>query len=223
MTITEIRKLLALVKQGTIKASTIGLYAYFLTRQSDILTYVEMNQDVRLSPNHIRAHITAMEKLSIIRRVVHQKGIIVVVRPTTDWDTTTISNTTPITNSIHKRTMRKIVEDISSIALREYSLTNYKTKELILARLNEGYTLDDFKKVHQNMRDWLDSEKMAEYYRPSTLYQKSKFPTYLEKKAGTNRLQTTSKWKTPEAKAKLEKRKAELRREFGVTTTANEV
>ena len=62
-----------------------------------------------------------------------------------------------------------------------YKTTTRKTKDLIKARLNEGFDLDDFKKVIDNMsREWLNDSKMKVYLRPETLFG-TKFESYLNR------------------------------------------
>lgn len=52
--------------------------------------------------------------------------------------------------------------------------------KIIQARLAEGYTVDDFKLVHDNMiARWGCDEQMFQYLRPATLYCASKFEGYL--------------------------------------------
>ncbi len=49
----------------------------------------------------------------------------------------------------------------------------------ILARLREGYTLQDIRTVTmRKVNDWLTDEKMNEYLRPSTLYTARNFNSY---------------------------------------------
>ena len=56
-------------------------------------------------------------------------------------------------------------------------------ERLINGRLDEGYTVDDFKKVIDNMvSEWGDDEKMQQYLRPSTLFTATHFPEYLNRK-----------------------------------------
>ena len=52
-------------------------------------------------------------------------------------------------------------------------------RQHIVARLKEGFTVEDFKTVIDNkVAAWGHSEKMAPYLRPETLFS-SKFETYL--------------------------------------------
>lgn len=76
-------------------------------------------------------------------------------------------------------------KDIKDIVdyLNEKAGTKYRvgkdTKRHITARLNEGYTVDDFKTViDKKVDEWLGDAKMAQYLRPSTLFG-TKFDTYL--------------------------------------------
>lgn len=56
-------------------------------------------------------------------------------------------------------------------------------KTLIDARLNEGYSLEDFRKVIDNkVADWGTDAQMEQYLRPATLFQASKFDGYLNQK-----------------------------------------
>lgn len=62
-----------------------------------------------------------------------------------------------------------------------YKHTTQKTKQLIKARYNEGFKVDDFKKVIDNMcTEWLHNPKMKCYLRPETLFG-TKFESYLNR------------------------------------------
>lgn len=57
-------------------------------------------------------------------------------------------------------------------------------KTLIDARFNEGYSLDEFRKVIDNkVADWGTDAQMEQYLRPATLFQASKFDGYLNQKS----------------------------------------
>ena len=52
--------------------------------------------------------------------------------------------------------------------------------EPIIARMKEGFTVQDLKTVTvRKCRDWATDEKMAEYLRPATLYNRTKFNQYI--------------------------------------------
>lgn len=60
------------------------------------------------------------------------------------------------------------------------------TQRHINARVNEGYTLDDFKKVIDiKCAEWLGDARMCKYLRPSTLFG-TKFEAYLNQRDTSN-------------------------------------
>jgi len=75
----------------------------------------------------------------------------------------------------------EIVCDFNEVTSSRYK-TNPVTKdiaELINARISEGFTVDDFKRVHrQKFESWGNDPKMRKYLRPHTLYT-AKFQAYL--------------------------------------------
>lgn len=82
-----------------------------------------------------------------------------------------------ITNNI------SIVEEIVAY-LNEKTGKHFQAKgetaKHINARLNDGYTVDDFKKViDKKSRKWKDDPKMCQFLRPSTLFAPSHFDEYL--------------------------------------------
>lgn len=71
-----------------------------------------------------------------------------------------------------------------------YKPSSAKTKRHIDARLNEGYELDDFKRVINNkISDWANDSNMVKYLRPETLFG-TKFESYLNQKKPRNALLT---------------------------------
>lgn len=68
---------------------------------------------------------------------------------------------------------------------RGFSPKTRATQRHISARLNEGFTVDDFKTViDSRIAKWLNDEKMREYLRPSTLFG-TKFEDYLQATQGS--------------------------------------
>jgi uncharacterized phage protein (TIGR02220 family) len=62
---------------------------------------------------------------------------------------------------------------------RKYEITNV-VKEMVLARISEGYRVDDLLLViAHKCRQWGKDEKMRPYLRPSTLFRRSHFGEYL--------------------------------------------
>lgn len=75
--------------------------------------------------------------------------------------------------------IKTIVSYLNDKTGKHYLPTSNKTKELIHARMAEGFKVDDFKKVIDTKEaDWGDDSKMAKYLRPETLFG-TKFEGYL--------------------------------------------
>ena len=74
---------------------------------------------------------------------------------------------------------QEIVDYLNNSAGTNYRASSKKTRELIKARINEGYTLEDFKVViEKKTREWINDNKMKAYLRPETLFG-TKFEGYL--------------------------------------------
>jgi uncharacterized phage protein (TIGR02220 family) len=82
---------------------------------------------------------------------------------------------------------KEIIEYLNTKADTGYRHTTKETQKLIRARLNEGFTVDDFKKVIDiNTKKWKDKKtnngvEMGDYLRPITLFG-TKFESYLNQK-----------------------------------------
>ena len=74
---------------------------------------------------------------------------------------------------------RDIIAYLNTKANKLFKYNVDKTKSIIQARLNEGFSLEDFKKVIDvKVKDWLHDEKFNKYLRPITLFS-NKFESYL--------------------------------------------
>ena len=82
--------------------------------------------------------------------------------------------------------IESIVEYLNKKASTNYKPSSKKTKDLIKARFNESFTLDDFKTVIDNKTaEWLHDHNMNKYLRPETLFG-PKFESYLNQKVGAH-------------------------------------
>ena len=80
-----------------------------------------------------------------------------------------------ISNNI---SIKNIIDYLNSATSSNYRYQSKATQRLINARLNEGYTVDDFKAViDKKTEEWKGTE-MAQYLRPETLFG-TKFESYL--------------------------------------------
>lgn len=86
-------------------------------------------------------------------------------------------------NTIYNNTKLNIFKEVI-LYLNENANTNYKhsnktTQSMISARVEEGYKLEDFKTVIDNMVAKWKGTEWEQYLRPQTLFQASKFENYL--------------------------------------------
>jgi uncharacterized phage protein (TIGR02220 family) len=73
----------------------------------------------------------------------------------------------------------EIINYFNQVTGKNLRPTNQGNRKLIIARLNENYSVDDFKAVINNMNSlWRDDPKMKNYIQPSTLFS-NKFDQYL--------------------------------------------
>ena len=76
--------------------------------------------------------------------------------------------------------IKEIIDYLNTKANKSFNYKTKKSQEHISARLKEGYTVEDFKKVIDNkVASWLNDPKMNEYLKPSTLFAPSHFDEYL--------------------------------------------
>lgn len=83
-------------------------------------------------------------------------------------------------------TRKKIIAYLNSKLGTSYKPNASKNKLVINARLNEGYTLDDFKRAIDNkVADWGNDKKMSKFLRPETLFG-PKMDGYVNEKVKTD-------------------------------------
>ena len=94
---------------------------------------------------------------------------------------TTDNNSRAEPDSVADKT-KTIVDYLNEKTDSHYKATTPKTKQLVQARLKEGFTVDDFKTViDKKTATWLNDNKMNKYLRPLTLFG-TKFEDYLNEK-----------------------------------------
>jgi len=83
--------------------------------------------------------------------------------------------------------VREIVSYLNEVCGTNYRPTTAKTRALISARLNEGFTVDDFRRVIDDRHaKWSRDTRMREYLRPETLFG-TKFESYLNSPSTASR------------------------------------
>lgn len=95
-----------------------------------------------------------------------------------------VSDETPTASNDEKERInltaktKEILDYLNNKLSANYKSTSKKTQSLVRARLNEGYTVDDFEKVIDvKCNEWLNTS-MSKYLRPETLFS-NKFESYL--------------------------------------------
>ena len=79
-----------------------------------------------------------------------------------------------------KKDIEEIVRYLNEVCGTRYSASTNEIKKRINARMNEGYSVDDFKAVvSAKAKQWLNDKNMKMYLRPSTLFAPSHFHEYL--------------------------------------------
>lgn len=84
---------------------------------------------------------------------------------------------------------QEIIRYLNQKAETNFRASSKKTQQLINARWNEKFVVEDFKTViDKKTAQWLSDEKMSAYLRPETLFG-AKFESYLNEKGGTSNAQ----------------------------------
>ena len=99
-------------------------------------------------------------------------------------------------NSNNKDIYITVIDYLNSKAGTHYRAGSKATQQHINARLAEGFTVEDFQRVVDNMCiEWINTE-WEQYLRPSTLFG-SKFENYLNKKPKGKRVEKKPNWMQP--------------------------
>ena len=106
-------------------------------------------------------------KIAVVEKVVYDL-------PDVEWQQADKS-----TGDMSADDIKVIVEYLNNKIGAHYKPNGKKMKELIRARMNEGYTVKDFKTViDKKFKSWGNDPKMSLYLRPSTLFG-TRFGEYL--------------------------------------------
>lgn len=98
-------------------------------------------------------------------------------------------NGSQLLSSAHDSERDNNINEVISF-FNEYTKKNIRLKsksarESIGARLGDGFSVDDCKKViRTKSKQWLSDEKMSSYVRISTLFRPTKFEDYLNEEEG---------------------------------------
>lgn len=87
--------------------------------------------------------------------------------------------------------IHKVIEYLNKTCSKNFSPKSKLNRDKITARLNEGFLLEDFKKVIEiKNRKWSGDPKMKDFLRPETLFG-NKFEAYLNEKEPAKKVNNT--------------------------------
>lgn len=87
------------------------------------------------------------------------------------------------TTPIPPESFREIVGYLNERTGKHFKESSDATRNLIRARMGEGFAVDDFKRVIDNKcAEWLGDPKMDRFLKPETLFRKSHFEGYLNER-----------------------------------------
>ena len=99
----------------------------------------------------------------------------------------------------------RVIEYLNSQAGTTFSTKTKKTIQLVNARFKEGFTFVDFKIViDKKVKQWLSTEQ-AVYLRPITLFNATKFETYLNETVITKNAKNGKSTKLEQIKSEVTK------------------
>lgn len=109
-----------------------------------------------------------------------------------DVNVNVIVNDNVNVKNIPLEVIKDIIDYLNMKSNSSYKYSTEKTKSLIKARINDGFTLEDFKKVIDNKCDeWIGTD-FEKFLRPETLFS-NKFESYLNQKTSTKPMSKNDK------------------------------
>lgn len=120
--------------------------------------------------------VTANKKLSRFVELCSVTGCYIVTQNCNDF--ALISNSSSSSNNSKSNDYKEIVDYLNNKINASYKYTTKKTQQLINARKKEGFSVEDFKKVIDNMFAKWNGTEYEQYLRPETLFG-TKFEGYL--------------------------------------------
>ena len=132
-------------------------------------------QDQRIT---IRQIVTGSNQRRNVVKLVNYDKHQIPLKPSSNPLDNTDSNQT--NNKPNKTNIvKEVLDDLNQLTGKNFRHTTKDYVKTINARLNEGYKVEDFKKVNKSkFEEWRNTE-YAIYLRPATLYCAKKFDTYL--------------------------------------------
>lgn len=109
-------------------------------------------------------------------------------KPDSKPDNKPDNNKPVISPDTHKQEREEIISFLNNVLETRYRSSSKNTKKHINARLNEGFTIEDFKIViEKKNQQWKDDPNMMQYLQPQTLFGE-KFEKYLNQKTPSKKM-----------------------------------
>ncbi len=196
-TFTSLKKLGLLLIEQLNKAQRDMTNFYTINYENKLLDDVISTKSIRSKCASPSGQNDTMEQVKVKRSNGSKRAGVIGSKCTDDPTEITTESTTEITDKTPCQVAGQPDPDVLVTDQAKQVLThlNQKTNsryqvcksslENIRARLGEDFTLDELMLVvDYSTAKWGDDLKMSEYLRPTTLFQPSKFPAYLQ--AATN-------------------------------------
>jgi len=172
-----------------------------IIKRGQLLTGRELlSSETGLSEQQIRTCLTKLKSTSDITIKSTSKGTLLTIdnysiyqdlgSESTSKSTSTLTNKQPTDNQRvttnknvkNENNVKEVVEYLNLITGSKYKSSTKSHIENISARLNDGHSIEELKRViDSKSSEWLNNKDMVQYLRPSTLFQASKFQGYLLK------------------------------------------
>ncbi len=159
---------------------------------------IEMEKRNKKSNNMSQTARDVWAKRKLDKNTIVQKSDTIVLQMDNNSNTEVKEKDTFVIQTVNRnRDINIIIDYLNKVCGTNYKKGIDKTIKLITARLNENFTIDDFKIVIDNkFNEWNVDAKMKPYLRPETLFG-TKFESYL---------QSTKSKEIPYEKMSFEKR-----------------
>lgn len=154
-----------------------------------------IHENTGLTYQQIRTSLSKLEKSGEINKQTTNRYSIITINKYNDYqelnkqitnkqqtnNNIIIKNNTNNTNKeINNKYIVEIIDHLNLRTGQHYKTTTKKTRDLIKSRINEKFTVDDFKVVIDKMCvEWMNTN-MQKYLRPETLFG-TKFESYLNR------------------------------------------
>ena len=150
--------------------------------------------DELFEPEFLEKMLKKHPSVSEIKEIYHfgvqllQQDFKIIEKRGTKTKTSTVANKATIDLAT------KILEYLNSQAEATFSCKTGTNLDLIIARIQEGYTLSDFKFVIDfKVKDWKGTD-WNKYLRPITLFNKAKFENYLNSTINESKPTTSNRF-----------------------------